>query len=235
MRSTLEEVDPTTSGNGKGPVRPVETSVVRPVKRRPTWVIVGVLLVIVSAAIGAWVFTSMSDRVSVVVAARTIEPGEVLEASDLAVVEMTRADDLRSVESRNQDQLLGLAARGPIPAGTLLNADLFADREQVVPAGWTVVGASLAPGAAPIAALRPGDDVTVLGVVAQTGIAQDPDAASQPTAEVLAQGTIWAVEPAGASSTNLWVSVLIPADAQGPVAQAAAGDLMRLSLTGGPP
>ena len=45
---------------------------------------------------------------------------------------------------------------------------------------------------------------------------------------------VWSVEDQSTgSTTRLWVSLLIPADAQEAVAQAAADDLLRLSLKGG--
>ena len=53
-------------------------------------------------------------------------------------------------------------------------------------------------------------------------------------AEVLAVGTVWSVEPVGtgSSTSRVWVALLVPADTQGVVAQAAADGLLRLSLLG---
>ncbi len=212
---------------------PSVVSLARPTKRRPTWVLLGSLLVALAALMGAWVFSATSERISVVVAARDIEPGEMIDVGDLRVVEMGATGELRAIQSSQQDLILGRAARGPIPAGTLLNTDLFADQGQTIPTGMVVVGASLDAGAAPTSDLRSGDRVHALGVERTTGVAPGSDAA-QPSARLLASGTVWSVERASnnSSSSKLWVSILIPETTQGAVAQAAADGLLRLSLVG---
>ena len=121
-------------------------SLASPKHRRPSWVLVGVALVALAALLGAWVFAATSDTMRVMVAARDLAPGEVIDAADLRVVELGRSGGVRAIQPDQQDLIVGRAARGPIPAGTVLNTDLFADREQVIPAGEVVVGAALAAG-----------------------------------------------------------------------------------------
>lgn len=212
---------------------PSVVSVARPTSRRPSWVLIGSLLVGLSALMGAWVFTATSERISVMVAARDIEPGEVIDAGDLRVVEMGATGELRAVQPSQQSLIVGRAARGPIPAGTVLNTDLFADQGQTIPAGMVVVGASLEAGAAPTSDLRAGDSVDVLGVERTTG-ASPVEGSAPPSAQLIASGTVWSVERASnnSSSSKLWVSILVPAVTQGAVAQAAADGLLRLSLVG---
>jgi len=194
-------------------------------------VLIGSLLVGLAALLGAWVFTATTERVSVMVAARDLEPGEVVDVDDMRVIEIGASSELRAVQPAQQDLLLGLAARGPIPAGTVLNADLFAEREQAIPSGMVVVGASLDAGAAPVSSLRAGDRVDVLGVERTT--ATPAEGASAPAAALLTSGTIWSVEvPSSGSSSALVVAVLVPSKSQGLVAQAAADGLLRLSLSG---
>ena len=53
---------------------------VAPHRRRPAWMIWGAALVIVAAVVGAWAFSSASTRISIVVAARDLEPGDVVTA-----------------------------------------------------------------------------------------------------------------------------------------------------------
>jgi Flp pilus assembly protein CpaB len=204
-------------------------SLASPKHRRPSWVVAGVVLVALSALIGAWVFAATSHTMRVVVAARELSPGEVIGATDVRVVELGRSGDVRAIQPEQQSLILGRAARGPIPAGTVLNTDLFADRSQVVPAGQVVVGAALTSGAAPTAGLAAGDRVEVLGVVKSNGAA-----GSTSEATVLTSGTVWAVEPppTGGGSGTWWVALLIPEGSQTAVAQAAADGLLRLSLVG---
>ena len=209
---------------------PSVVSLSAPKRRRPSWVVAGVLLVGLSALLAAWVFNATSETMSVMVAARDIAPGEVIDASDLRVVEMGRTSGLRAIQPSQQDLIIGRAARGPIPDGTVLNTDLFAEKGQVIPAGFVVVGASLDAGAAPTSRLSPGDQVDLLGVV-KSASATPGDAA---TATLLGSGTVWSVERvgSGATSSKLWVSVLVPSDVQAAVAQAAADGRLRLSLRG---
>lgn len=206
-------------------------SLSRPTRRRPSWVLVGSLLVGFSALLGAWVFAATSEQLAVVVAARDIQPGEVIDASELRVVEIGGSSDLRAIQSNQQELILGKSARGPIPAGTVLNTDLFTDQGGAVPAGMVVVGAALDPGAAPTSGLRTGDAVNVLAAQ-RTVTGQTPGAAA-PTASLLATGTVWSVESTGSNSTGMWVSLVVPSASEGSVVQAAADGLLRLTLVGG--
>lgn len=226
LRTDHNGVDPTSPTT---PTRDV-VSLSQPTRRRPSWVLIGSLMVGVAGLLGAWVFAATSERVSVMVAARDIEPGEIIDADDLRVIEIGSSSELRAVQPSQQELILGRAARGPIPADTVLNTDLFTDRDQTVPTGMVVVGAALEQGAAPTASLRAGDRVDVLGVVRTTGAPSD---GTGPAAQLISPGTVWAVEqPATGSSSTLWVSIVVPAEAQGAVAQAAADGLVRLTLVG---
>lgn len=203
---------------------------VPPRRKKPSWTLAGAVLVGLAALLSAWVFSTSSSNTRVMVAARDISPGEVVTATDLRAVDMGRVGEVRAVTSSQQALIIGHAARGPIPEGTVLNTDLFAEKDRAIPAGSVVVGAALEPGAAPTSRLAPGDRVDVLAVVKNTGT---PNA---PTATLLATGSVWSVERIGVGSTTskLWVSVLVAADAQASVAQAAADGRLRLSLVGAP-
>lgn len=201
-----------------------------PKQRRSSWVVVGVAVAALAAMLAAWVFASSTARLSVLVAAREISPGEVISGTDLRVVDMGRTGGLRAIQPSQQDLIVGRAARGPIPEGTVLNTDLFADRATVVPPGMAVVGAALEAGAVPTPELAAGDRVELFGATKTTsadGVA--------PVAVLLASGTVWSVNPVGtgANSSKLWVSMLVPADVQPAVMQAAADGRLRVALAGG--
>ncbi|MCU1388074.1 MAG: hypothetical protein JWL72_1412 [Ilumatobacteraceae bacterium] len=231
MARTVRSLTHHTDVPDAGPALSV-VSVAGPKRRRPSWVALGVVLVGLAALLGAWVFTTTSHRLSIVVASHDIAPGEVVTAADLRVVEMGQTGGVRAIQSSQQDLIIGQAARGPIPEGTILNTGLFSQRSDVVPAGQVVVGAELDPGAVPTSALQAGDHVELLGVVKATST--DASGTAQ-TALSLGSGTVWSVERATATSTSskLWVSLLIPEDAQAAVAQSAADGLLRFSLVGG--
>ena len=206
---------------------------VAPTRRRPSWVLIGSLLVGLAALLGAWVFAATSDQLSVVVAARDIEPGEVIDASDLRVVEIGASNDLRAIQSSQQDLILGKSARGPIPAGTVLNTGLFADQGDAVPAGMVVVGAALDPGSGTdvgAARWRRGERA---GRRERTTTGQ-AEAAAPPVATLLASGTVWSVEADRVElDGHVGLARGSERDPQGTVAQAAADGLLRLSLVGG--
>jgi Flp pilus assembly protein CpaB len=231
--SSAEAVRPAPSGsNGH---RPGATAggleIAGRTKRRPTLALAGVGLVALAMLVGAWVFAAQSSTVQVLVAAGDLDAGQVLGAGDVRVVELSRTGGLRAVQPAQQDLLVGRAARGPIPAGTVLNAGLFAEPGQVVPAGQIVVGVALEPGGSPSSRLAAGDRVEVLAVARTTGAGTG----EAPPASVVATGSVWSVEPIGtgaSASGKTWVSLLVPQSTHAAVAQAAAEGRLRVGLLG---
>lgn len=217
------------AGTGRGEAGGVAVaSHTGPRERRPTMVIIGVALVVAAALAGAVVFGTLTSTVTVLAAADDIEPGQVITEGDLQVVELSELGDAAVMPVAEQSRIVGQAARGPIPAGTILNRQLFVAADQVVPPGLAIVGASLDPGAAAGSRLRPGDRVDVLGVAA-TGSGLDQGNSDR--AQVLADGTVWAVEsPSPGSAGRIVVTVLVPIDKHVEVAQAAADDRLRLAI-----
>lgn len=212
------------SRNGDG----VHVSSLEPPKRRKTsWVVMGVLLVAISALLGASLFVSISDRISVMVAAVDLEPGVPITAADLRVVEMGRTSELRAIQPEMQDLVIGKVPRGPIPAGTVLNTGLFVDRDELLPDGQVVVGALLEPGAAPTSSLAVGDTVEMLSVAPSAA-----QTASGAPATRLGRGTVWSVQAGSGSdvSGRLWVSLVVDESLHASVVQAAADGRLRLGL-----
>ena len=122
-------------------------SLATPVRRRPTWVLLGV---------GAGGVGDVAGGVGV----RDERPTRCRSLSPRTTWRRVRCSAPatsggRAVGARRtcgrcspgqQDLIVGRAARGPIPAGTVLNTDLFAERAEVIPAGQVVVGVALEPG-----------------------------------------------------------------------------------------
>jgi hypothetical protein len=202
-----------------------------PTKRRPSWVLIGTIVVGLSALLGAYVFGTISDTIQVTVAGRDLDPGEAISASDLRVVEIGRTDEFRAVQPFQQELIIGLAPLGPIPEGTMLNTGLFVSADSGVPSGKVVVGSSLSAGAVPTPSLGAADKVVILATSPEAvGVAGAPS-----PAVVLGEATVWSVR--GEASTTgesgrVWVALLIDESQQRDVAQAAADGRLRLALTG---
>lgn len=204
-------------------------SLVAPKRRKPSWMVAGVLMVAFAALLGAWAFTAATDTIQVVVAARDLDVGNELEVRDLRVVEMGRTRNLRAIQPAQQDLIVGRAARGPIPAGTVLNTGLFVDRDEVLPPGTVVVGVSLGAGELAAPSVVAGDSVRLIAVTragAGSQLAEEP--------EVLGEATVWSLTgeaSTSASSERIWLSLLVAEQLQTAVAQAAADEVLRVVLT----
>lgn len=204
------------------------TAIGRPTTRRPSFMVSGGLVVAIAALLGAWVFSSATSTMSVMVLSRDVAAGDVISSSDLRVVETGSLVGIQSIAPEDQSAIFGRAARGPLPAGTVISTTLFTDRSTVVPEGMAVVGAELSPGAASAGSLSPGDVVTVLGV-ARSGVGSDETR----EAEILAEGSVWTISTSENSyDGSVVIGILVPADTQGRVAQAAADGLLRVTLVG---
>ena len=216
--------------NGRPPDDPAEVesaSLASPRERRPVLVVVGLLLVAGAGLAGALLSTSLTRHTPVLAAGRDLEPGEVVEPSDLLAVELSGFSEAAVVSVDQQELVVGQAVRGYVPAGTILNTELFVAPAAAVPTGMSVVGATLDPGAAVGYGVRSGQRVDARGVRRETGL----DSAADAEAAVLATGTVWTVEPpAPGTAGRIVVTLLVPADSRTAVAQAAADDRLRLAL-----
>src|SRR4051794_29894459 len=113
MAGSLRAVVSRPSVEGDVPV----VSASPPKRKRPSWVLGGVVLVLVAALLGAYVFTAVSSKMSVMVAAHDLEPGVAISAGDLRVVELGRSGSLRAIQPAQQDLILGEVPRAMVPAG----------------------------------------------------------------------------------------------------------------------
>jgi hypothetical protein len=192
--------------------------------RNPTWVVAGVLLVVLSALGGVLLFTSSDERAAVLVAATDLAPGAAVTAADLRIERVGVDDAVRTIPATAAGTLVGQHTTGRVPAGTLLAPAMFA---LDVPLGpdEVVVGASLDPGEAPLALLEVGASVELLDVAVAA-----PGAPAAEVATPLGTGTVWAVEPV--ATGQLWLSVRVERAVGLAVSVAAAADRLRVVLVG---
>ncbi|MFK8025146.1 MAG: SAF domain-containing protein [Ilumatobacter sp.] len=233
MTSTIERPieRPITDASAEAPI----VSLTPPTRRRPSWVVAGVLLVGLAALLGASVFSSATDTLRVTVANGDLAPGDVIDPSDLRVVEMGRTGGLRAILADQQSLVIGQTPRAVIPEGTLLNTGLFVSPEEVVPVGYAVVGAAFSAGEIATPSLGIGDRVELV-VVRRQALTGTPNDDQPAEATVLGAATIWDLvgeASTGGASERVWVSLLVDRELQTRVAQAASGEVLRLTLVAG--
>ena len=204
--------------------RLVVDGAVRPLSRRSRLARRDVLLAGLCLVVGVlsvlWLVGRGRSQVEVMVLARPVGRGEVVSADALVPMRMSPSGTLAGVTPQGAGSLVvGRVAAVDLPKGTVLNAALVSS--SVVPAGKVLVGVLLKPGGFPSDRLRAGDAVMVVAT------AKPPAAAGSvlvPRAEVFAAGS--AVR--GASTEDLFVSLLVDTGSGPAVADAAAAGSVRL-------
>jgi hypothetical protein len=184
---------------------------------------VALLLIALGAIIFGLFASSSSTQRRVLVATRDVAPGDVLLASDIVVVEVSSSDGNGLVPESSKPTVLGQRAAVGIPKGAYLSPGSIRSGG-AVDAGSAIVAIVVAPGTAPVADLRTGDRVQIIGT-SMSG--------SNGSASVLAAGDVLAVNSIRSGPTtsgSVSVSVRIPEDASAAVAGAAAADKVRLVL-----
>jgi Flp pilus assembly protein CpaB len=215
MTTTTRTATPRT--NGKAPPRIAGAR-----EKRVPWVALGVVLVIAGALVFGLMVQSAGDRTAVVVAARDIAPGKVIEATDLRVVDAAIDGPAATISSARRGELLGRIATSRVPAGAMLSEGQFADGAGL-PAGSVVVGALLGPGGLPVPNLRVGDKVTLLE--ARDGERSSPS-------EPLGSATVY-LTTRGSQTGTQFVSLVVDEAIAQRVTDAAATQLLRLVLRPG--
>lgn len=132
-------------------------------QRNTMWMIVGAFLVLASGLAAATVFRSLSSRVEVLVAARAIGTGEVIDVDDLETASLSADGNVRAISPADRDDLLGQVAAGPIGQGAIVHRSNFVEgNDDGQP--QVIIGAALDAGQYPLAGLRPGDRVKIIEV-----------------------------------------------------------------------
>lgn len=176
------------------------------------------LCVLVGILIVAWWTSSASTKSAVLVAARSIAVGEVIEPADLRIVEIVADEGVSTVPAGKQRDVIGQRAAVGIPAGVLLSPQALrgGPRLQV---GESIVAVPVPVGAAPVPDLSVGDRLAVVSTAGSSGVLT--------TGEAVA---ITEVDGGPSSTSGLSVSLLVPTARAAAVAAAAANDGVRLVL-----
>jgi hypothetical protein len=216
--TTLTRAPATSNGHG---------STKRPVKaqRRVHLPYLGLAaLLMVLGAIGFGALASGSTHAGTVLAAsHDLAAGQVLTASDVVSVHVSADAGAQLVAASQQSTIVGKRAAVALPAGALLSPRSVRTGPALEP-GQAIVSVVLAPGTAPVPDLRAGDSVAVVATSAN-GTAGSGGVLAN--AQVV---RIDALKSGPTTSGSLAVSLQVPSSAAAAVAEAAAGDHVRLVL-----
>lgn len=147
---------------------PATTALVPPPKlrRRPALVASAIGAICIGALLAGWAWTATTNTQEVLVARNSIERGSVIEADDLARVQLSADPALKPVAASEFDRVVGQRAAMDISSGGMLTPDSYT--AEVVPGeNQSVVGVALTPAQAPGLELRYGDKVRVVVTPAQ--------------------------------------------------------------------
>ena len=182
--------------------------------RRPALAALALLLVMGGALTSALIAYRSGDRVEVLVARGDIEVGQTLTEADLETARVANDGGI-VIPVEDRDNFVGRSvATTRIPAGTLLNKEMFLSDASAVPAGAQVVGVVLSATQRPAEELQPDDVVRVFLVPRETG-----DGAQ---GTILASAVRVAEAPGGGSGDTVRLSLLVPDYAATAVVTAAA-------------
>lgn len=186
-------------------------------RRRPALLVVGVLAVALGAVLAGWAWSATSNTHEVLIARHTIERGSVIEADDLARVQVNADPALSPVSADRFDDVVGQRAAFDVAGGAMLTPDSFSS--SVVPSGTnSVVGVALTSAQVPGLDLATGDHVRVIVMPSQGD--EMPSGAP-----AFSEATVAGVH-ASEESGQVIVDLLVPhADAALLAARAATGNV----------
>lgn len=201
--------------NGAAPA-PVRVGVGR--RKRLPWLALAVVLVVGGGLLVGLLVQSASDRTSVLVAANSLAPGQLIQESDLRVVEVGVDGAASLVPASSRDSVVGQVAVVGIPEGTLLSPGQLAV-DGGIEEGSVVVGALLGPGELPVPTLRSGDVVELVAVSGGQGADQ----------ESLGRGSVFSTAP-GTQTGTVFVSLVVDEAIAEQAADVSAQQRLRLLL-----
>ena len=206
--------------NGGPPGRLSLTPVRR--RRQRSWILAGVIAMVVGAAGMSAVVGQFGHRESVLVLADSIGAGHVLQASDLSTADVSNDSGITFVDATTEQSVIGRPVAVPLAAGTpLVQSDLGAPL--VTDPNAAVVAVLVKSGQAP-PALAPGDRVEVVQVATSSGSATTTTpVGAAPVLSGPVTATVIAIDqPTDSAADGTIISLQLPVSDATAVAQAAA-------------
>jgi SAF domain len=157
---------------GQQPPRPAPQLRVGPPprQRRPALAVAAVVLILVSAAIGATLVVRAGDRSEVLAVARTVPVGQQIAVGDLKRVRISTDPGLHAIPVSAAPQVVGKVAATTLLPGTLLTPEQLGASQLPGP-GQAIVGLDLKGAQMPVPAerLQPGAKVRIVATPSPSG------------------------------------------------------------------
>lgn len=131
------------------------------VRRIDMRIVVGVILMLFAVAGTASVVKKAQARIPVLVAARSVEPGAVIESADLRVAEISISRDLSYLAASREREIVGRIAAEAFSPGEILVPEAVVSKASLPP-GYASMSIALKPARAVAGSLRAGDHVAVI-------------------------------------------------------------------------
>lgn len=142
----------------------VETLVPRTafrLRRLDMRVVVGVILMLFAIAGTTSIVQKARDRVSVLVAARSVEAGELIKPTDLRVADISVSRGISYLAASRNREIAGQIAAKPLASGEILSPQSVVTKASL-PAGYVAMSVAIKPSRAAAGSLRGGDHVAVI-------------------------------------------------------------------------
>lgn len=183
-------------------------------------VVLGLLLFVVGVVATAGVMRQAQERTPVLVAARSLVPGETLSSGDLRVAEIGLAPGVATLPAAATESLVGRMVTARVEEGQVLSPAAVAD-ELPATEGKVALSVEVPPSHAASAAITSGDRVMLFAT-------RDPGRATASTTMLLSSVEVVAVETVENAGTQPALTVMLavlPQNAQRVVEAANAGVL----------
>jgi hypothetical protein len=186
--------------------------------------VLAVLLIAGGALLALVLAMRMDSREPVLVAARNIPAGTVVQEADFREAPVA-SEGIRVISPSQVDQIVGTVARSRIAPAQIIDPRMFVQEGPLASGSYAMVSVLLTPGLVPADEIREGDVVQVIRAAAESG---------NGTGRALTEGYVSTTKGAsrddfggGASGS---VTLIVPVEAAEAVVDAAANNRAGLAI-----
>ena len=200
----------------------------RPRRRNGPLAIVGVLLVVVCAAVFAAGWLRAGNRQPVLALARSVTAGQMIAAADLQVVRVSTSGPVSLLPASQEAAVVGRTAAAALPAGSLLTSGEIGAAP--LGKGQAFLGVAVKPGQYP-PDLSAGQTVDVLATPSGSSSGASGSGGASSAALPTGQAVVLSVSPQDSQGQAV-VELEVSKDAMPQVAAAAASGQIALATVG---